>query len=31
MNVYLDLETIPVQPETEAKALIAETIKAPEQ
>ncbi|MBV1929828.1 MAG: hypothetical protein KUG81_10005 [Gammaproteobacteria bacterium] len=28
-NVYLDIETIPAQPEDEAKALIAETISAP--
>ena len=29
MNVFLDIETIPQQPEEEAKALIAETIEAP--
>lgn len=29
MNVFLDIETIPKQPEAEAKALIAETIEAP--
>ena len=29
MNVFLDIETIPEQPEAEAKALIAETIEAP--
>ena len=29
MNVFIDIETIPQQPEAEAKALIAETITAP--
>ncbi len=29
MNVFLDIETIPAQPEDEAKKLIAETISAP--
>ena len=29
MNVFLDIETIPEQPEAEAKSLIAETIEAP--
>lgn len=29
MNVFIDIETIPEQPEAEAKALIAETIEAP--
>ena len=29
MNVFLDIETIPEQPEESAKALIAETIEAP--
>lgn len=29
MNVYLDIETIPAQPEEEVKAAIRETIKAP--
>lgn len=29
MNIYLDIETIPTQPELEAKAEIAKTIKAP--
>jgi len=30
-NVFLDIETIPEQPEQEAKALIAQTIKEPAQ
>lgn len=29
MNIFIDIETIPQQPEEEAKSLIAETIKAP--
>ena len=29
MNVYIDIETIPTQPETDAKLDIAETIKPP--
>lgn len=29
MDIFFDIETIPQQPEEEAKALIAETIKAP--
>lgn len=29
MNVFIDIETIPQQPEAETKALIAETITAP--
>ena len=29
MNIYLDIETIPEQPEQEAKAAIAKTISAP--
>lgn len=29
MNVFIDIETIPQQPEMESKALIAETIQAP--
>jgi len=31
MNIYIDIETIPEQPEEAAKALIAETIQAPGQ
>lgn len=31
MNIYLDIETIPAQPETETKAEIAKTISAPAQ
>jgi hypothetical protein len=31
MNVFIDVETIPAQPEKEAKARIAETIQAPAQ
>ena len=29
MNIFLDIETIPAQPENEAKAIIAESIQAP--
>ena len=29
MNTFIDIETIPQQPETESKAVIAESIKAP--
>ena len=29
MNIYIDIETIPTQPETDAKLDIAETIKPP--
>lgn len=31
MNIFIDIETIPEQPETEAKALVAATIQAPGQ
>ncbi len=31
MNVYTDIETVPEQPELEAKMVIADTIKAPSQ
>ncbi len=29
MNIYLDIETIPAQPEEKTKAEIAKTIEAP--
>lgn len=29
MNVFIDIETVPAQPETEARARIAESIRAP--